>query len=276
MTRWVLALAVAVAVTAGVRAQDPPPPSMDPLHRAFDTVLDIYVRDGLVYYRALKQERPRFDRYVASLGEVEIADGWDRSRRLAFWINAYNAFVLQTVIDRYPIQGRAAAYPAGSIRQIGGAFDRRTFRAGRRMVTLDQIEKEQLEPLGDARALLALGRGALGSGRLRSEAFTAERLEAQLESVARESVDRREMIHIDPQSGVLSVSPVFSWREATFVSTFADRADTIYAARSPLERAVLGLISPHTVRSEAEFLRANAFRMQFHDFDWRLNDLTGR
>jgi hypothetical protein len=144
------------------------------------------------------------------------------------------------------------------------------------MVTLDQIEKEQLEPLGEARALLALGRGALGGGRLRSEAFTAERLEAQLASVAREVVDRREMVHIDPQAGVLSVSPVFSWREAAFVSTFADRADAIYASRSPLERAVLGLISPHTVRSEAEFLRANAFRMQFHDFDWRLNDLTGR
>ena len=39
-----------------------------PLHRAFDKILDIYVRDGLVYYRALKQERAKFDRYVASLG----------------------------------------------------------------------------------------------------------------------------------------------------------------------------------------------------------------
>jgi hypothetical protein len=30
------------------------------------------------------------------------------------------------------------------------------------------------------------------------------------------------------------------------------------------------------VPTEAEFLRKNEFRMVFHDFDWRLNDLTGR
>ena len=41
-----------------------------PLHRPFDEILDIYVRDGLVYYFALKQERAKFDRYVQALGEV--------------------------------------------------------------------------------------------------------------------------------------------------------------------------------------------------------------
>ena len=30
----------------------------------FDEILDIYVRDGLVYYCALKQERGKLDRYV--------------------------------------------------------------------------------------------------------------------------------------------------------------------------------------------------------------------
>lgn len=28
--------------------------------------------------------------------------------------------------------------------------------------------------------------------------------------------------------------------------------------------------------AEADFLEKNEFRMVFHDFDWRLNDLTGR
>ena len=47
-------------LAAGLRAQEPAPPPVDPLHRPFDTILDIYVRDGLVYYRALKLERPAF------------------------------------------------------------------------------------------------------------------------------------------------------------------------------------------------------------------------
>ena len=94
---------------ATVRAQEPAPPSVDPLHRPFDEILDIYVRDGLVYYRALKSERGRFDRYLQSLADTsaETVKGWAPERQLAFWINAYNASVLRTVIDHYPIRGKA-------------------------------------------------------------------------------------------------------------------------------------------------------------------------
>jgi hypothetical protein len=275
MTRLAALTLVLGTLTLGLGAQEPAPPSMDPLHRAFDTVLDIYVRDGLVYYRALKLERPRFDAYVASLATASVAEA-DRNRQLAFWINAYNAFVLRTVIDFYPISGRAAMYPRNSIRQVPGSFEKRPFRAAGRTVTLDQIEKDIIAPMGDARALLALGRGAMSGGRLRSEAYTAERLDAQLDAVAREAVDRHELVMIDRANGVLSVNPLFSWREAAFVQSYANKAAPAFAQRSPLERAVLGLIGPLALRTELDFLEQNQFKMQFHDFDWRLNDLTGR
>src|SRR4051812_44427762 len=119
-----IALALATAsipvLTASDDAQLSGPSTVDGLHRPFDEILDLYVRDGLVYYFALKQERAKFDRYVAALGEVsaDAVNGWPRERQLAYWINAYNAFVLRTVIDAYPIRGRAADYPANSIRQI--------------------------------------------------------------------------------------------------------------------------------------------------------------
>ena len=276
MKHLALASLVACMLVAGLKAQDPPPPSVDALHRAFDTVLDIYVRDGLVYYQALKQERPRFDRYVASLAGAPLPESADRNQKLAFWLNAYNAFVLQTVIDNYPIQRRSTSCPSGSIRQIPGAFERRTFRAAGRTVTLDQIEKDIIVPLGDARAVLALGRGALGGGRLKSEAFSAERIEDQLKAAVQEVVDRREMVFVDKQNGILSVNPMFSWREAAFIEGFADKAAPVFASRSPLERSVLAIIAPLVVRSEAEFLEQNSFKMEFHEFDWRLNDLTNR
>jgi hypothetical protein len=281
---WARPLVTVVALVFGlalrhpvaVGAQDPVPVDVDALHRPFDDVLDIYVRDGFVYYNALRSERARLDRYVASLDEVTGVDAWDAPRRLAFWVNAYNAFVLQTVIDRYPIRGKAPQYPPDSIRQISGAFERRPFRAAGRSVTLDQIEKDHVAPIGDARALLALGRGAQGGGRLRSEAYTASRLEAQLAAAAREVVEYRGLVHVDAGAGLLSVTPLFSWREDVFVRALAERADVRFASRSPLERAVLALVLPHAVRGEAEFLRQNDFRMQFHDFDWRLNDLATR
>ena len=259
-------------------AQEPAVVAVDPLHRPFDEILDIYVRDGLVYYYALRQERARFDRYVLALGEVsaDTIARWSQPRQLAYWINAYNAFVLRTVIDGYPIRGKAPDYPANSIRQIPGAFDRRLFHAGGRQLTLDAIERDVIGGFDDPRALLALSRGAVGSSRLKSEAFTGDRLDQQLLTMTSELVTRRVLVQVDAGNNRLSVNPMFSWREALFTRTLASRAPAVYASRSPLERAVLALIEPLIVPNEAEFLRKNEFSMVFHDFDWRLNDLTGR
>src|SRR5258708_21790920 len=89
-----------VCATRPSTAQDPPVAAG--ARAALDTELDAYVRDGLVYYRALKSDRSKLDAYVASISEVAV-DGAPRNERLAFWINAYNAVVLKTVIDHYPI-----------------------------------------------------------------------------------------------------------------------------------------------------------------------------
>jgi len=137
-------------------------PAQTDRHVVFDRVLDTYVRNGLVYYRALRSERSSLDRYVASLnvpaGEVA---SWPPAEQQAFWLNAYNALVLRTIVDNYPIRTRSSDYPEGSVRQIPGAFDTVTHRVGGRALTLDGIEKLMLETYGDARLSLALGRGAL-------------------------------------------------------------------------------------------------------------------
>ena len=75
----------------------------------FDRILDQYVRDGFVYYAALKIERRAIDEVIASLAAKPPAfDAWSEPRRLAYWINGYNALVLRSVIDAYPIRGTSA------------------------------------------------------------------------------------------------------------------------------------------------------------------------
>ncbi len=263
-------LVVGAAARSG--AQEPRVPARD---ARYDQLLDQYVRDGMVYYRALKGLQPRIDQYVASLAGVR-PDTLTRDDQVAFWINAYNAIVLQTIVRGYPIAGRSDLYPRNSIRQIPGAFDRTTHMVGGRSVTLDQIEQDVLAPFGDPRVFLALGRGALGSGRLRSEAYTAERLEAQLSSIATDCPNRSQCLVIDAAEGVVSVSSVFSWRADAFVKADADAAPSLFSARSPIERAVLAFIQPRLLGFERQFLDANQFRMAYIPFDWRLNDLTGR
>lgn len=167
----------ASSATAGQRAMDEP----------LDRVLDLYVRDGLVYYRALRSERAVLDRYVRSLRDVPAGfEIWSTEQRIAFWLNSYNALVLRTVVDHYPIRGDWPLYPADSLRQIPGAFERITHDVAGRELTLDEIESSLLAAFDDPRVFLALGRGAVGGGRLRSEAFSAARLEEQLAAVVEE------------------------------------------------------------------------------------------
>lgn len=269
-------LALAVTLLSGVLAQQQPQ-TAEILHTPLDEILDVYVRDGLVYYRALKLERRKLDAYVAALDSPGAAASYasgSRDQQAAFWINAYNAFVLTTVIDRYPIDGTAPQYPSKSLRQIPGAFERLPHRAAGRRVTLDEIEKAILSGFRDPRLYLALGRGAVGSGRLRSEAYTAARLERQLTEAAAEFARRNDCIYVDPAGNRLTVSPIVGWHEAEFIAAYAG-GPSRYAERSPIERAVLAFIEPHLLPAENEFLAKNAFRVIYHDFDWRLNDLTG-
>lgn len=260
----------------GIGAQEfIPAPGAEVLHRPLDQILDVYVRDGLIYYRALRSDRARLDRYVGSLNMPSATyDGWSQAQKMAFWVDAYNAFVLETVIDHYPIRGRSAAFPAESIRQIPGAFDRAAWRAAGRSVTLDQIEKTILPEFKEPRLFLALGRGAIGSGRLRGEAYTGERLEKQLADIQKEFVSDRQMLQIDRLANQISVTPILSWREHEFTAAY-DTTEPPFAERSPIERALIAFIRPSLLPLEREFVQKNEFRLVFHEFDWRLNDLTG-
>jgi uncharacterized protein DUF547 len=266
------ALCVALAnLAATPSAQD----ATDARRKAYDELLDTNVRDGWVYYRAMRAERARLDSYVNALAAVTL-DSLRREDQVALWLNAYNAIVLQTIVEHYPIVQRTRDYPPHSIRQIPGAFERLQHRVAGKTVTLDQIEQTILPPFNDARVFLALGRGAIGSPRLRSEVFTGAELDRQLSEAASECAARPECVQIHQSENVMKVSSVFSWRRAEFSAGFAEKAPKPFGERSPIERAVLALVYPRFLTTERDFIDKNMFKVEYLPFDWSLNDLTGR
>jgi hypothetical protein len=271
------ALAIFMTMTT-VRSQEyQPSPDLDSLHVPFDALLDLHVRDGLVYYRALQEDRGRLSRYIDALNAPSVASGyaqWPSEQKKVLWINAYNALVLQTVVNHYPIRGRASLYPANSIRQIPGAFEKTPHMIAGKSVTLDQIENNVLPEFDDPRVYVVLGRGAVGSGRLRSEAFGTKAVDRQLDEARKQFATTPRWTRVDALNGRVSISPIVSWRSAAFIGKYAGNVLDL-PKREPIELAVIGFLRPHLLSAEEEFIRKNTFQLTYEPFDWRLNDLTG-
>ena len=116
----------ALAVVVCRRAQRPCAAKRRRGRKAFDQLLDLYVRDGYVYYRALKSDAAKLDGYVSpagdGIGRQAAARRADRvlAERLQ---RAGAADRHRSLSDPGAID---ASYPPASIRQIPGAFERLT------------------------------------------------------------------------------------------------------------------------------------------------------
>ena len=113
---------------------------------------------------------------------------------MAFWVNAYNAFVLQTIVielsdSRHQHRLSRIEHPADSRRV-------RADEASRGRAERDARRDREDDPAGvqGAAAVSRARPRRVGSGRLRSEAYTADRLKKQLADVQKEFVNEDHML----------------------------------------------------------------------------------
>ncbi|MCA9774924.1 MAG: DUF547 domain-containing protein, partial [Myxococcales bacterium] len=79
------------------------PPPFD--HGAFDGLLKKYVRGDRFDYAGLREhDGPAFSAYLAALADATPASLGSERDRVAFWINAYNAFTIRLVSDDLPVE----------------------------------------------------------------------------------------------------------------------------------------------------------------------------
>ena len=89
---------------------------------------------------------------------------------MAFWLNAYNALVLKTVVDQLSDSGSASRRTGRRHPADSGAFEQRRHRAAGRAGHARRVEKAILPSSRNRACILRSAVGAVGSGRLRSEA----------------------------------------------------------------------------------------------------------
>jgi hypothetical protein len=243
----------------------------DHSHREFDHLLKKFVANGLVDYRGLQAEADLLCRYTGSLAGVEqsTVQGWSPDRQLAFWINAYNALTIQTIVRRYPIRSRSLVglfFPRNSILQIAGVWNRLNFAVGRRTLTLGEIEHEILRKnFEEPRIHFAIVCASSSCPRLRHEAYRFDILQDQLHDQAVQFInDPIRGVRFDAEKNRLHVSKIFKW--------FKEDFESHQATGNP----IIAYIRPYlNNNSITEALAKNRdIRLSYLPYDWSLNEQT--
>lgn len=212
----------------------------------WDEVLTQHAHDGGFDYAAAKGDAASLRKLDAFLGEVRTMPD---SAPLSQWLNAYNALVVKSVLDRFPLD---------SVRSVDGFFDKIEHRVAGRAMTLDTLENEIIrERFPDARVHAALNCGAASCPPLHGRAFREENLNGSLDRLSRAFVASPD--HVRIQDGALEVSELFFW----FSSDFERDAGS---ARAWIERFDAGNRLA-AVPAEAELGRI--------PYGWALNNAPG-
>ena len=240
----------------------------DQSHAAWDALLKRHVvleRDGAasrLRYAGLAREHAALRDYLESLSAVSRAEfeRWSKPERIAFLVNAYNAFTAEKVLTRYPRLRSIRDFG----RFFGNPFSDRFFSLFGEPFSLDRIEHEMLRQPGvydEPRVHYALNCASLGCPMLREEAYVAARLDVQLEAQARRFLSDRTRNRYDPRSGRLEVSKIFDWygndwtRGGSLAAYFARYAALLADAAEDRRR-----------------IAEQRVAIEFLDYDWTLND----
>jgi len=227
-----------------------PIPANEFSHRLFDRVLEAHVSNGVVDYPAIQMD-DRLPAYLAQLDRVDPNSFATRNERLVFWINAYNAFAIKGILDRYSPVSYVGRYRY---------FIGRDYRVGGATINLYDLERRVLiEQFQEPLIHFAIVCASTSCPNLQPWAYEPNQLERQLNRVAREFINDPTRNRFDRANKVASLSMIFKW----FDEDFARAAGSVLAYVSRY------ISDPELVKD----LMRSDYRIEYLDYDWTLNGI---
>jgi hypothetical protein len=255
MSRWI-GMALLVLTLAGCSATPrtfQPTDSIAPelvSHQTWDRIVQAHVHDGQVDYLAI-QASSQLDGYLGELNRIDPTKLPTRQHRLAFWINAYNAFAVKGILDHYSpmtLWGRYR-YFIGRDYQVGGTA-----------INLYDLERQVLiEQFHEPLMHFAIVCASISCPKLQPWAYQPDQLGRQLDRVARSFINDPTRNRFDRTQKVASLSMIFHW----FQKDFSDAAGS-----------VLAYVARYVDDPElAKELTQLGYRIEYLDYDWSLNGI---
>lgn len=210
----------------------------------YQRLLSKYVSGDGVRYAAWKSDAAdlqALDEVVDGIAQQKISK-LSKKDQLAFYINAYNAWILHEALVRYPTK---------SVRDPFFTFftAKRITVAGEEM-SFNHLEKDILRPKFDEpRVHFALNCASRSCPPLYSEPFAASKIEKQLEDLAVDFINSPKGIIYQPD-GSAALSAVFNWYK-----------DDFRAVGGPIDFINERLDTPLT----------DDTRITYQTYDWSLN-----
>lgn len=221
--------------------------SAQPSHQLFTQVLkNVVDEDGMVNYKTLKASPQKLDTYLNLLQKQTPDSDWSRHEKMAYWINAYNAFTLKVITQHYPLESITDI-------EVDGAeniWKKKFIVLEGKSFSLDQIEHQILRPkFKDPRIHFAVNCASFSCPKIWDSAFDAEKLDEQLTQRTKAFLNDEERNEISPNS--LKLSAIFNW----FKSDFTQNGTLI---------DFLNKYSEVNINSSAS--------ISYLDYDWSLNE----
>lgn len=228
----------ALAVLAALLLFPAAPQAALPAYDELESVLVRNMPNGVVDYDGIRAD-PAFGRFVRGLGTAEPGDLGSDEEALAFYINAYNALVIQGILDGHSPE---------SFRGRRHLFRREAYPLLGRPISLHDLAQQQFIDRGEPRVHFALVCATLSCPRLTPEAYRPEQLEEQLEAAARAFANDGARNRYDVARKVAWLSPVY--RE--YRSAFEQAAGSVqkYLARYVADPAAAALLLQDGFRLE--------------------------
>jgi hypothetical protein len=219
----------------------------------------IVTGDGKIDYERLIEQRQLLEAFVRNLGDVSPdscpeAFATDDDR-LAYWLNAYNAFTLHAI---------AAEYPVTSVWKTrdGQFFQRRRHVAGGRPVSLDDVEHEILRgKLAEPRIHFAINCGSNGCPPMRPLAFEGRGLQEALQTATTQFLRSEWNCRVDHEARRVFVSRIFKMYASDFAAGQGSTQD--------YRIGVLRFVAKH---ADLPLEVISDYEVVYNVYDWGLND----
>jgi hypothetical protein len=172
---------------------------------AYDAVLAARAKNGgFDYAGTTGQDRKRLAAYEANLGDAQTAT-LSPDECKALYINAYNVFAIQTLLDN---RGK-------KITDVAGSFNGAKHRVGGQMLTLDEIEN-RLREFKDARIHFAIVCASKSCPPLAGKAYAPEGISEVLDRQGRAFVNDSSKNVLDRSHDRVALSKIFFWNRKEF------------------------------------------------------------